>query len=816
MCFTTDNHTLYGMAFFRWHTHKLHAMFKNYIKIAWRSFRSSKVYAVINVLGLAMGLSMALLTGLWIWDECSFNRNFAHYDRLLKVYHNSLDNGTVSTYQTVPYPLAAEMRVRYAGDYKAVALGKGADHVMEAGETQLTTFGMYAETPLVSMLSMQLLQGSAASMDDVGSLLISASLAHQLFGDKNALDQVVRVDNKRSMKITGVFADFPLNCSFASVKCLMPWMNIVQDRDWARHDIENNRWGNNSYDIYAQLQDHVSLEEASAHIAGVFDHRNLGGDPKPVLQPMRNWHLYNNFKNGRTDGGLIQYVWLFGAIGGFVLLLACINFMNLSTARSEKRAREVGIRKSSGSLRGQLIAQFLVEAVMMAAAAMVLALLATAVALPAFNQLADKQMQLPVGSVVFWVVIVVCVLFTGIIAGSYPAFYLSAFKPVKVLKGTFKTGRTAALPRRVLVVVQFFISVVLVIGTVSIYQQIRYTQKRPVGYNREGLLQVSLNTPEIRANYEGLRRDLLQSGVVAEMAESSGPATAIWANLGGFSWAGMPADMRPQFGVVRVTVDYGKAVGWQISRGRDLSRDYGTDDHAVILNEAAVRYTGIKDPVGKMIRWGDDQLHVVGVVKDVVMESPFAKVNPMIFVPDGVEIAMAIVRLQPGKNAAAALPVIEKIFKQHNPRGPFVYGFVDDVYAAKFQVEERTGTLAAVFTVFAVLISCLGLFGLASFVAAQRTREIGIRKVLGATIVQVWGILSRDFIMLVLLAVALAIPVAYYCMEQWLSKYEYHMHISWAVLLLSSLGALVLTLLTVSFQAIRAAMVNPVQSLRAE
>ncbi|PUZ28802.1 ABC transporter permease [Chitinophaga parva] len=791
-------------------------MFKNYIKIAWRSFRNSKVYSVINVLGLAMGLCMALLTGLWMWDECSFNRNFAHYDRLLKVYHNSTDNGTVSTYQTVPYPLAAEMRVKYAGDYKAVALGKGADHVMEAGETQLTTFGLYAETPLVSMLNMQLLQGSAASMDDVGSLLISTSLAHQLFGDKNPLDQVVRVDNKRSMKITGVFADFPLNCSFAPVKYLMPWMNIAQDRDWARHDIENNRWSNNSYDIYAQLQDHVSLENASAHIAGVFDHRNLGGDPKPVLQPMRNWHLYNNFKNGKPDGGLIQYVWLFGAIGGFVLLLACINFMNLSTARSEKRAREVGIRKSSGSLRGQLIAQFLVESVMMAAAAMVLALLATAAALPAFNQLADKQMHLPVGSVVFWAVILVCVLFTGIIAGSYPAFYLSAFKPVKVLKGTFKTGRMAALPRRLLVVVQFFISVVLVIGTVSIYQQIRYTQNRPVGYNREGLLQVALNTPEIRTNYEGLRRDLLQSGMVAEMAESSGPATAIWANLGGFSWEGMPADMRPQFGVTRVTVDYGKAVGWQISRGRDLSRDYGTDDHAVILNEAAVRYTGIKDPVGKMIRWGDDQLHVVGVVKDVVMESPFAKVNPMIFVPDGVDIAMAIVRLQPGRQPAAALPVIEKIFRQHNPKGPFVYGFVDDVYAAKFQVEERTGTLAAVFTVFAVLISCLGLFGLASFVAAQRTREIGIRKVLGATIVQVWGLLSRDFVMLVLLASVLAIPVAYYCMEQWLSKYEYHMQISWAVLLLSSLGALMLTLLTVSFQAIRAAMVNPVQSLRSE
>jgi putative ABC transport system permease protein len=531
---------------------------------------------------------------------------------------------------------------------------------------------------------------------------------------------------------------------------------------------------------------------------------------------MNNWHLYSDFKDGKVAGGRIKFVWLFSIIGAFVLLLACINFMNLSTARSERRAKEVGIRKTVGSLRRQLIAQFLSESLVVSFLALVLALIWVLVSLPFFNELGDKEIHLPWTSPVFWASALAFTTVTGLLSGSYPAFYLSGFRPIKVLKGTFKAGRYASLPRKVLVVIQFTVSVAMIIGTVLVFRQISYARSRPVGYTREGLITVEMNTPEIGGHYDALRNDLLKTGAVEDMAESSGPITGVWSNQIGFEWKGKDPNSVPLFGISAVTHDYGRTIGWQILQGRDFSRNFPTDSGDLILNESAVRLTGLKHPVGEIIRWNDKDRKITGVVKDMVMESPYTPIKPTIFYLDYGWTSVITVRLKPALTSAAALDAIRPVFRRYDPGSPLQYTFVDEDYEKKFSDEQRVGHLATVFAVLAIFISCLGLFGLASFVAEQRIREIGIRKVMGASLFHLWQLLSTDFVILVIISCGIAIPIAWYYLDQWLRQYEYRTPLSWWIFAASSLGALVITLLTVSFQAIRAAMMNPVTSLRTE
>lgn len=796
-------------------------MFKNYFKIAWRNLRKNKIYSLINILGLASGLAIALLIGLWIWDEMSFNKNFDNYDRLVTVLQTQRADKEIVTYPYSAYPLAAELRGNHSAYFKQVAITRRGRNVLMAGEQKLSKDGLYAQHEFTGMFSLPMLEGNAASLEQPNNLLVSASLAKALFGNADPVGQAVRVNNKRSLQVSGVYKDFPANSSFAEITYLMPWENIMQDKAFTIRDIQQNIWDDNSFILYAQLQDGVDLEKANANISHVLDKRGVTGEPVASLHPMARWHLYNQFKNGVNTGGAIQFVWMFGIIGAFVLLLACINFMNLSTARSEKRAREVGIRKAAGSLRSQLMAQFLLESVMLAILAMALALALVCVAMPWFNTLAGKDMQVLWTNGWFWTILFVVTTGTGLVAGSYPAFYLSAFNTVKVLKGTFKAGRQASLPRRILVVLQFTISVTMVIGTVIIYQQIRYTQTRPLGYSRDGLLRVNMNTPDLYGKYDVLRQDLLNTGAVVEMAESSSPTTNVLEHTSSFTWDGMQADMSPSIGVVQVTREFGNTVGWKMDQGRDFSRAYTSDDHALILNEAAVKYMNLQAPLGKTVRFTasslpDKNFHVIGVVKDVLQESPFEVVKPVIYLIDPDQATVILVRLNPQLSAHEAMPLVENVFRKYNPNAPFDYAFANEEFAAKFRMEERIGSLAAVFAGFAVFISCLGLFGLAAFVAMQRTKEIGVRKVLGASVLNVWGLLSKDFVLLVLLASVLAVPVAYLGMHTWLAQYEYHTPISMLVFITCIVGALLITLLTVSFQAIRAATINPVRSLRAE
>jgi putative ABC transport system permease protein len=508
---------------------------------------------------------------------------------------------------------------------------------------------------------------------------------------------------------------------------------------------------------------------------------------------------------------------MFGLIGFFVLLLACINFMNLSTARSEQRAKEVGVRKTIGSVKKQLVAQFLSESLIVVFIAFLITLVLMQLSLPWFNTITDKQIAIPLANLFFWLLCGLFISFTGLLAGSYPAFYLSAFNPVKILKGTFKAGRFATVPRKILVVTQFTVSVALIICTIVVYKQIQFAKNRPVGYNRERLITIPMNTPDLYGHYDALKDDLLKTGAVENMCESASPTTDIWNSDGSFEWKGKDINSPNSFGIIACTHDFGKTVGWQIKEGRDFSKAFA-DSSSLILNETAVKLMGLKNPVGEKIKWGwrAKDYTVVGVVKDMVISSPFGTERPAIFWMDYEAANIITVKLKLGLSTGDALAKTETVFKKYNPGSPFQYSFVDEDYGKKFSAETRIGKLSVVFSVLAVFISCLGIFGLALFVAEKRTKEIGVRKVLGASVRNVWALLSKEFVLLVAVSFLIASPLAYYFMNNWLVKYEYRTNISWWVFIVTGVGALMITIFTVSFQAIKAAVANPVKSLKSE
>ena len=792
-------------------------MFKNYFKIAWRNLIKSKGYSAINILGLSIGMAVALLIALWIWDELTFDHYHKNHERLGQVMTTQTFNGETGTGPSVAMPLANELRTKYGSNFKHVSMASwNFGHILAVGDTKITADGMWAEAVFPSMLSLNMIKGSINGLNDPSSILLSASIAKALFGNKDPMNKLVRLDNKESYKVTGVYEDLPHNTTLNEMKILLAWDKYITTEPWLKNAMTH--WGNHSFQAFVQLNPNVDFASTTTKIKNAsMVHLKEAEDGKEelVLQPMDKWHLYSEFKNGKVVGGRIQFVWLFCIIGAFVLLLACINFMNLSTARSEKRAREVGIRKTLGSLRRQLIGQFLTESILLSCIAFIFSVGLVELLLPFFNGIADKEMSIPWSNIYFWVSAIAFTIFTGLVSGSYPAFYLSGFRAIKVLKGTFLAGRFSAVPRKVLVVVQFTVSIALIIGTIIVFRQIQFAKNRPVGYSREGLITIDMNTPDLYGHYDAIRNDLLGTGVVENMAESSSPPTGVYSNQIGFDWEGKDPNSLPLFGTIGTTQDFGKTIGWQIKEGRDFSRDFA-DSTSMILNESAVKLTGLKNIVGKNIKFNDKQYAVVGVIKDMVMQSPYEPVQPTIFLVDPDWVGLIVIRIKPSVSVHNALAKIERVFKKYNPGAPFDYKFTDEEYAKKFSNEERIGNLATFFAVLAIFISCLGLFGLASFVAEQRTKEIGIRKVLGASIFNVWRLLSKDFLLLIIISCFIAVPIAWYYLYQWLQKYEYHTEISWWVFVIACAGASVITILTISFQAIRAALANPVKSLRTE
>lgn len=795
-------------------------MLRNFFKIAVRNLIKNKGYSFINIMGLAAGMAVAILIGLWIWDEVSYNKYHTNYDRIAQVWQHNIYNGRVGSQVSNPYLMAEEIRNNFGADFKYVLQSSWtSSHILTHGEKKFNKEGNYFEPAVTDMLSLNMIRGSRDGLKDPHSILIAASIAKLYFGDNDPLNQTMRIDNKEDVKVTGVYEDLRHNSSFRDMHYILPWELYLSTNAWIGK--MDDPWGSNFTQTFAQLADHADMDDVSAKIRDV-KYNKLSSDYdrkyKPVvfLHPMRKWALYSDFKDGVNTGGRIEFVWLFGIIGVFVLLLACINFMNLSTARSERRAKEVGIRKSIGSVRGQLIAQFFSESLLVSFLAFFLALLLVQLALPAFNDIADKKLSILWLNPVFWMVGIGFSLFTGLVSGSYPALYLSSFQPVKVLKGTFRVGRFASIPRKVLVILQFTVSVTLVIGTIIVFRQIQFAKDRAIGYDRNALISMYMATEDIHKHFDAVRTELKNSGAVAEMAESGSPTTSVWNTNGGFRWKGKDPNLAVDFPNNGVTHEYGKTVGWEFKEGRDFSREFASDTAAFVINEMAAKFLGFKEPVGEVLTWNDRPYTIIGVIKDMIIESPYYPVRPSLYHLAGDAGGVVLAKLSPSMTMQEAIKKMERIFKTYNPEAPFEYDFVDQEYARKFGNEERVGKLATFFAVLAIFISCLGIFGLASFTAEQRTKEIGVRKVLGASVTSVWRMLSKDFVILVVISCFISIPISYFALSRWLLKYDYRTNIAWWIFAVSAVGALVITLATVSYQAIRAARENPVKSLRME
>ena len=798
-------------------------MFKSYLKVAWRNLLKNRTSSFINISGLAIGMAVAMLIGLWIWDELSYNKSFDNYDRIGLVMQHQTSNGKVNTFNALPLPLGEELKTHYGNNFKHVIMSSWTDeHIISAGEKNLARKGIYMESGAPHMFSLQMIAGTRNGLKDQHSVLLSESTSKALFGEEDPLNKQMRIDNKLDVKVTGVYKDIPRNSQLNDLEFIAPWDLYITSERWILQD--NDRWDNSSFQIFAQIADHTDFKSVNRNIADSKFKRDRPEDKqyktKIFLQPMQDWHLRTQWDNGVNTGGLIEYVRLFSLIAAFVLLLACINFMNLSTARSEKRAREVGVRKAIGSLRKNLVSQFYTESMLVVIFAFSLSLLLAELFLPWFNKISDKQMIIPWTNPAFWLFCFGFSFLTTMIAGSYPALYLSSFQPVKVLKGAFRTGRLASIPRKVLVVLQFTISIALIIGTVVVYNQIQYTRNRPVGYDRNGLMMIRMKSPDFYGKFDLLKNELTNVGAIAHFAESSGPVTDVTSTGDGFSWPGKDPNLNGAFATIWVTHDYGKTVGWQFTEGRDFSREFKTDSAAVVINEASAKFMGVGDPVGKTISWaaGDKKLFftVIGVIQNMVMESPYDPVKPTIYYMDYENVNWIEIKLNPNKSAAESISKVEAVFKKLIPSAPFDYKFADKEFAAKFASENRVGQLSGIFAVLAIFISCLGLFGLASYMAEQRTKEIGVRKVLGASVFTLWKMLSKDFVVLVVISLAIVTPTAYYFMHRWLQNYQYRTEISWWVFALAGISAIIITIITVSFQSIKAAMANPVKSLKAE
>jgi putative ABC transport system permease protein len=797
-------------------------MLKNYLIVAFRNLRRDKVHSFINITGLSIGMAVVALISLWIYDECTYDRYNPRYDHIARLMQHETANGETGTTPSLPYPLVNELRTTYGGAFKqVVASWWTRDHVVAFGDKKVTQRGTFMESGAPDLLALHLLSGDPKALDDRSSILLSASAARALFGDQDAIGQTLHIDGQLTVAVKGVYADIPANSAFKGIQFISP-LDLLMHSDASMKEVQAN-WGWDLVQIYVELNDNVDVAALSARLK----HSTLihmrdnplaaGYKPEVFLQPMSRWHLFSEFNGNVNTGGDIQYVWLFGTIGFFVLLLACINFMNLSTARSERRAREVGIRKAIGSLRSQLIVQFYSESMVVAFIAFLLALGLAAVALPWFNVLAGKHIVIDWFSPALWLTGLGCSLVTGLLAGSYPALYLSSFRPVAVLKGSIRASRWAAVPRRALVILQFSVSMLLIISTVVVFRQIKFAQSRGTGYDRERLLTLPITVPEFSGRADLLRRELLQTGVVSEAAMASSPMTQVWDSFTGFSWPGKDPALQDDIATISVSYEYGSTIGWRVLEGRDFSRRFATDSNAMVINEATVAYMGLTHPLGTTVKWDDKNYTVIGVVKNLIQESAYGRTRQTVYLLDhDFNHHWWLMKTKAGVAMANALPATKQAFSRVLPSAAFDYRFVDEDYARKFATEQRVGTLAAFFAGFALFISALGIFGMASFVAEQRTREIGVRRVLGATVLSIWRLLTREFVVLVGLSLAIAGPLAWFGMHRWLHGYEYHTGIAWWIFVVTGVGALSLTLLTVSWTAIRAALTNPVKALRSE
>jgi putative ABC transport system permease protein len=814
-------------------------MIRNYFLTAWRNLTRNKAYSALNILGLSIGMAVALLIGLWVEYQYSFDRQLPGHENIYQAHLRFVRNGDPDQMIATPFPLSGALRkeipeIRYVAHTDWMG-----DHDLLVGDKKLFLSGAMAEEDFFKIFPYPALKGNLnGALDDTYSIVLTESSAHSLFGDTDPIGKSVRIDNANNLIVKAVIADLPTNSSF-NLHFVIPFSYNILVTDWVRKASEEGSWNNTSFQTFVALQPKTDLKQLEPKLSAVvrkYDPKDYKEAKTEIfLHPMTQWHLYSNFKGGKQDGGFIEYVRLFSVIGILVLLIACINFMNLATARSEKRAREVGVRKAVGSQRRDLVLQFLIESLVITIFAALIGLLLVQLAIPAFNNLTNTAVHIPYQSPLFWSIMAGYVLVTGLLAGSRPALYLSSFRPVNVLKGThwvpseakrggaawqklFRAGRFASIPRKLLVIVQFTCSIALIIGTGLIYRQVQHVKNRPTGYDGNRLVLVD-GSLDLNRNYAALRNDLLATHLVSSVTSSSSPVTMLWSWTGIKAWAGQNPGETRGLAEVDIADDYFNTMGMKLVAGHGFAGNLAADSNKVVINEAAIKRLHLTAPViGQVLTLyhHDRKLKVIGVAKDALMLSPFDPAEATMFTYDPGEALNITVRLAPDAEIHHAIQKMTAIFNQYNPAYPFRYHFADESYAQKFQLEVLVGSLAGIFAGLAIFISCLGLFGLGAYMAEQRTREIGIRKVLGASIFQLWLLLTKDFIVLVALSCIIASPIAFYFMAEWLKKYSYRIDIGPDIFLAAAGMALLITIITISFQAIKGATANPTRSLRSE
>ena len=790
-------------------------MIKRFFLLTWRNLTRHKGFSFINIAGLAIGMSSVLLIGLWIKNQLSIDRIYPKTDRLYMLYNRGTFNGAVQVWDQTPKSIAPVLKKDYPGVEDASRYA-GDHFLISVGDTHLNGQCAFVDSGFLTMFGLPMLKGAPAlALRGTYSIVLTEQMAVRLFGSQEPMGRTVLLDSNAVFTVTGVLKDLDATTSF-TFDYLLPWAYMTHI-GW--NDEQN--WGNNSISTFVLLRPGVTQTSFDDQVARIT--RSHSKEQATVFtQPMSRLHLYNKAQDGRLVGDKIVTVRLFSAIALFILLIACINFMNLSTARSERRAREVGIRKVVGALRRSLIARFIGESTLISTLAFVIALFLTRLSLPAYDRLVGEQLNLDYRSPGFWIFGIGFVLFTGVLAGSYPAFYLSSFRPVSVLKGrsSFRKVNALANTRKILVVLQFSFAITLVICTVVVFKQLRYGVDRDAGYDRDQLAYFFVQGPAFD-HQDAICQELINSGAAISTTNTPGPVTQHWSDALGFQWPGSTkADQDLDFLIFASKSGFVRTFGITLLQGRDIDIEkYHSDSNAMLLNESAVKTMRLKNPIGQLVgQMGVPPHHVVGVIRDFILESPFTKkIAPMVIVgPGGMFLQVIHFRLNPAHSTAADLALAEKIYHRYNPDYPFDYHFVDDSYAKKFKAERQTTRLAALFATLTIVISCLGLFALAAYMAENRFREIGVRKVLGASVTGITTLLVRDFVILVLIAFLISAPVAWLVMDKWLLNYSYRIDIGWDVFAFSGVLAVLIAVATVGYQSIRAAIANPVRALSSE
>lgn len=788
-------------------------MFRNYFVVMVRNLFKNGFYSFINIAGLALGITCSILILLWVADETSFNKFIPKVDRLYQVWVRAQFDGKISSWTSVPLPTYEAFKTAHSNIARMAVTDWGGEHLITVGENRLIKRGYWVSEEFLEMFEFPLVIGNAEQvLDAPPSIVITESTAKSLFGDEDPINKVIRLDNEYDLKVSGILKDIPGNSTF-QFDFLMPWKFREQNNQWVRDNMTN--WGNYSFQVFAELNDptnHTTVEESVKMM--LQEHGETDTKPEYFLYPMERWRLFSSFENGVETGGMNDYVQMFTIIAIFIIIIACINFMNLATARSERRAREVGVRKSIGSKRRELVLQFIGESTFIAFIAFAIAILTAQLLLPYYNNLVDKKLFIDYTSSQFWIASLGMVLLVGLVSGSYPAFYLSSFQPVKVLKGKPTVGKGTSLPRKILVILQFGFSILLIIGTIVIYQQIQLVKSRQLGYDQENLMAVSY-TNEVSTNYRAIKLELLNTGVVEAVTKSNSQITDINSNnfLG---WPGKPEELRVIFTTIATEYDYTKTMGIKILEGRDFSEDFKSDTAAILINKAGLALMNLKDPIGtELDLWGGKR-KLIGVMDDVLMGSPFQPVKPLFAILEPEWIDAVSIRLKKTNDLQASINAVKSVFEKYAPAYPFEYRFADQEFQKKFTTINLTSTLASLFATLTIVITGLGLFGLAAFTAEQRTKEIGIRKVMGASVPNLVGLMSKDFSVLVIIAFVFSSPLAWLALTSYLERYTIRTPLAWWIFPLTGLVALTFALLIVSTQALKAARANPASSLRSE